>query len=145
MSWRASTTESRSRRKPERAEVVLWDILRRLGLDERVREGGAVLAWPVAVGPGGASRSRAVVCKGGRLLVEVQNSPWMQELACMKSEIRAAINRELGGEIVKEIMFRLAEPEPRADANVPGAADSKPAAGGGAAPGLPRTQPFARE
>ena len=99
--------------KPERAEVVLWEVLRRLGLEERVREGGAVLAWRDAVGPGGASRSRAVVCKGGRLLVEVQSSPWMQELACMKSEIRAAINRELGGEIVKDVMFRLAEPPPR--------------------------------
>jgi predicted nucleic acid-binding Zn ribbon protein len=113
-------------RKPERAEVVLWEVLRRLGLEERVREGGAVLAWKSAVGPAGASRSRAVVCKGGRLLVEVQSSPWMQELACMKSEIRAAINRELGGEVVKEVMFRLADPEPD-----PGPAGPPPAGGAG--------------
>lgn len=98
--------------KPERAEVVLWEVLRRLGLEERVREGRAVLAWSGAVGPAGASRSRAVVCKGGRLIVEVQSSPWMQELSCMKSEIRAALNRELGGDIVKEVTFRLADPVP---------------------------------
>ena len=103
------------RRQPERAEAVLWDVLRRLGLADRVREGKAVLVWPGAVGPAGASRSRAVGCKGGRLLVEVENSSWMQELACMKSEIRGALNRELGEDLVKDVVFRLSIPEAAKD------------------------------
>jgi len=93
---------------PARAETILWDVLRRLGIDARVREGAAVVAWPEVVGPGGAARSRAVGCQSGRLVIEVENSPWMQELSCLSGEIRAELNRRMGEDLVREIVFRAA-------------------------------------
>lgn len=102
--WSGSTRV----KAPARAETILWDVLRRLGIDARVREGAAVVAWPEVVGPGGAARSRAVGCNAGRLVIEVENSPWMQELSCLSGEIRTELNRRLGEELVREIVFRAA-------------------------------------
>lgn len=95
-----------ARRDPQRAETVLWDLFRRLGIEGRVRESGAVIAWSEIVGPAAAGRSRAVACRSGTLVVEVSSSPWMQELSCLSDGIRAKLNQRLGGEWVKEIVFR---------------------------------------
>lgn len=94
------------RREPQRAETVLWEMFRRLGIEGRVRESGAVVAWDGVVGPAAAGRSRAVACQAGTLVVEVSSSSWMQELSCLSGDIRAKLNQELGGEWVKQIVFR---------------------------------------
>jgi predicted nucleic acid-binding Zn ribbon protein len=92
--------------KPCRADTVLGDILKRLGIASRVRETRAVVAWPEVVGPAAAARSRALSCRSGRLFVEVDNSPWMQELACLSGDIRERLNARLSGEVVEEIVLR---------------------------------------
>ena len=85
---------------PTQAGGILGDVLRRLGLDSRMRETRAVLVWPEVVGPAAAARSRALACKGGRLVVEVESSPWMQELSCLSDEIKERLNERLDGEVV---------------------------------------------
>ncbi|UGS33639.1 DUF721 domain-containing protein [Capillimicrobium parvum] len=60
-------------------------------------------AWPAAVGEFVAGHASPLRERGGTLTVYCAESVWAQEVALMAVEYVAAINRELGEALVREI------------------------------------------
>jgi predicted nucleic acid-binding Zn ribbon protein len=60
-------------------------------------------AWPGAVGEFVAEHATPLRERGGVLTVYCPESVWAQEVALMAAEYVAALNRELGDELVREI------------------------------------------
>ncbi|WP_166404767.1 DUF721 domain-containing protein [Desulfonema ishimotonii] len=63
--------------------------------------------WDQAVGPAVAENARPAAFRGDLLIVHVTSSPWVQQLRFLKHEIRSKVNSALGGEMVRDIRFRV--------------------------------------
>jgi predicted nucleic acid-binding Zn ribbon protein len=92
---------------PRRLSGVLEDLLRGLGLEERMAAWRAVALWPEVVGGEAARRTEAVSCSGGTLFVQVSSNAWMHQLSFLRQDIRNRLNHRLGREVVREIVFTL--------------------------------------
>lgn len=62
--------------------------------------------WQQAVGASIASHTRPLRIYGGQLTVVVANAAWMQQLNFMKEELLQKLNKTLGHEQVKSIIFK---------------------------------------
>jgi predicted nucleic acid-binding Zn ribbon protein len=96
--------------QPERAGEILDKLTSRMGIAARLEREKAVVLWEEAVGRNIARRARAVSVRGEILFVKVQNSIWLQELALLKEGMIARINALVGKEIIKDIVFRIGDP-----------------------------------
>jgi hypothetical protein len=86
---------------------ALGQFLRASGLERRMGEQRALAAWSTAVGPERAKRARAVRCRDGELLVEVDSAALLQELKNFTGEgLRRAANQLLGGEPIRRVSFQ---------------------------------------
>ena len=97
--------EHRARNKLEPVGPVLGNLLRGLGLDQRLREFRAIEVWKAQVGETIAENTRPVGIRNGVLFVEVSSSVWMQELVLLRGEIIERLNQELGETIVRRIVL----------------------------------------
>jgi len=94
-----------------------WRRLERIGelvsaaLPVRVRQGligwQAIDLWGEVVGRDAARRSAAVSFRDGRLIVEVVNSVWMQQLSASTRRYQRQLNEALRTPAVQEIVYRL--------------------------------------
>jgi hypothetical protein len=73
-------------------------------------EQAALAAWPVAVGRKVARNSRAVSVVRGRLVVEVPDGIWQDQLRSLRHQILIRIAEDLGPEAVNDIDFRVVPP-----------------------------------
>lgn len=94
------------RSSPKKLGDLLPGLLERLGLSKGVREHTVLERWPEIVGPKIAEVTTAERIRDGRLWVSVRHPAWRNELAFIKEELLAKVNREMGAEIVREIIFR---------------------------------------
>ena len=65
--------------------------------------------WPETVGPLLAEHSTPVKIRSSRLVVEVQDPPYLEFLAPMRDQIVGCLRAELKSTSVRTIEFRLAE------------------------------------
>ena len=84
---------------------VLDGLLRDLHLADGVQGWQAVEAWPAAVGPRIARRTRAVGFRDGILTVEVEGSAWRYELGFLKRRLLLELRRRTGSARVRELHF----------------------------------------
>lgn len=96
----------------ERVGGPLKDLLARLRLSRRMEGWRAVELWPRVVGERVASHARAAAFRDGVLVVEVESTAWMNELAYLRTRIARDLNRELGSETVREIRLQPAAAGP---------------------------------
>jgi predicted nucleic acid-binding Zn ribbon protein len=96
--------------EPERAGNILDRLVARMGITARLQREKAVVSWEEAVGAKIARRAEAVSITGGRRVVVVENSTWLQELALMKEGIIEKINSLVGKPVVEDIIFRIGTP-----------------------------------
>ena len=94
-------------RRWEPVADVLQRVVRGLDIEEELRSHGVEPAWPRALGEPMASATRPARLRAGVLLVEARSAAWMNEASLLREGIRAALNRELGGDYVRELRFRL--------------------------------------
>jgi predicted nucleic acid-binding Zn ribbon protein len=85
---------------------ILPALLEKLGLTRGVKEHEILERWAEIVGPKIAEVSSAERIRDGKLWVVVSHPAWRNELNFMKRDLIEKINRELGEEIVREIIFR---------------------------------------
>jgi predicted nucleic acid-binding Zn ribbon protein len=97
--------------QPERAANILDRLTDRMGIAARLEKEKAVVLWGEAVGQGVARRAKATSVRDNILFVTVQNSMWLQELALLKEGIIAKINSLVGKEVIKDIVFRVGDPD----------------------------------
>ncbi|MBI4727361.1 DUF721 domain-containing protein [candidate division TA06 bacterium] len=95
--------------KPESVGPILDRLLKNLEIDKKVGEGQALLIWPEAAGPKMAAKTRPESVFRGRMTVLAQNPAWGQECMFMRIQIRDKLNKMLGREIIKEIVFKVGE------------------------------------
>ena len=95
--------------KPESVGPILERLLKNLEIDKKVDEGQALLIWPEAAGPKMAAKTRADSVYRGRMTVLAQNPVWVQECTFMRVQIKDKLNKLLGREIIKEIVFKVGE------------------------------------
>jgi predicted nucleic acid-binding Zn ribbon protein len=96
--------------QPEKIGSILERLISRMGISARLEREKAVILWEKAVGRSIARRAEAVSFKGGRLVVVVKDSTWLQELALMKEGIIEKLNSLLGKPIVEDIVLRIGDP-----------------------------------
>jgi predicted nucleic acid-binding Zn ribbon protein len=97
--------------KPEKAGKILDRLTNRMGIAARLETEKAVVLWGEAVGGNIARRARAVAVRGGILFVQVDNSVWLQELSLLKEGIIEKINKLVGKDVVRDIVFRVGGPD----------------------------------
>jgi predicted nucleic acid-binding Zn ribbon protein len=95
--------------EPERVGSILERLAARMGITSRLEKEKAVVLWEEVVGETAARRAEAVSIKGGRLVVVVESSAWVQQLALLKEGIIAKINSRIGKPVVEDIIFRIGE------------------------------------
>jgi len=95
-------------------------------------QGGAVsladlarAAWPQAVGKRIAAHARVVGFREGCLLVEVEDSVWLQHLRTLAGQLLGCLRRIAGADVVARIEFRPGVPrrEPQRSGSVRAAPD----------------------
>lgn len=101
-------TAAPRKRYPESLQSVLGNLFADTPLGLRMREAKIWLIWERAVGKTVASRAYPVQFRDGILTVAATSSPWLQQLSFMKRDLVAALNRECGEELVREIFLTTA-------------------------------------
>jgi len=86
--------------------AVLDELLKNLGIANRVDEQKVLVAFEVIMGETFCKRAQAVRIEKGVLFIEVVSSAWRQELFYQKKLIQQRINAHFGETVVKEIVFR---------------------------------------
>jgi len=95
---------------PRAARVgdLLGGVLRELGIEEEVARQGILERWPALVGPRIAAVARASAISGDTLFVQVESSPWINELHLMRQELLRRLNAPgEDGPRVERIIFSL--------------------------------------
>lgn len=95
--------------KPESVGPILDRLLKNLEIDKKVDEGQALLIWPEAVGPKMAAKTKPESVFRGRMTVLAQNPSWVQECTFLRIQIKEKLNKMLGREIIKAIVFKVGE------------------------------------
>ncbi len=85
---------------------LLGQLISDLGIETKVRQHQAVARWPQLVGEAIGRATEADRLENGILYVKVKSAPWRAELTMQKRQIIAQLNRGLGSEIVRDILFR---------------------------------------
>ena len=80
-------------------------------LAQKLKEAEIWNIWPEVVGSAIASKTRPVRIIDGKLTVEVNSTPWLQELNFLKEEIRNKLNRQLPEPLIKELILKSGRPK----------------------------------
>ena len=84
---------------------IIREVLREHRLEGKIREARVASAWSAVMGRNIARYTTSVALKGSTLRVCLRSSVLRSELSMGKERIAAMLNRELGGEVVQEIIF----------------------------------------
>jgi|GEM_PF-527872 len=92
--------------RPQSIKVILQNVLRRTGIDEKMEECRALLLWD-DVASSLAARTEPVGITRGRMAVNVTDSVVLHQLTFYKRKYIDKINLMMGKHIVKDIVFRV--------------------------------------
>jgi len=95
----------RTPRNPEALGLILSKSIKRLGFEKRLKGETAIHNWEKVVGPRIASNARAFKVIESKLLVEVENPSWRNELLFMKEKIMKKLNKSINSRLIKDIIF----------------------------------------
>ena len=82
-------------------------LARALGMEGRLQEIDIRRVWPAAVGRSVAEHAQPVRLEGGRLLVHVSDSAWLQRLSMQRRDLARNVNQYLDQSAVKDVRFRI--------------------------------------
>jgi len=107
---------------PKPMSDLIDDTLAGMGIGERLKEARIWNLWVDVVGTAIARQAQPVRIINGTLTVAVSSGPWMQELTFLKDMMREKLNRQLGAELVREIVLksgRIKPEQPDAEEQAP--------------------------
>jgi predicted nucleic acid-binding Zn ribbon protein len=93
-------------KKAVAAGELILTLLHRHGLEAKIEECRAWVAWDEVVGPQIAAHARPVRVREGVLEVRVDQPVWMQQLQLLKPRILAKLNGRLGRPVLRDIFWR---------------------------------------
>ncbi|UCC66098.1 MAG: DUF721 domain-containing protein [Deltaproteobacteria bacterium] len=88
-------------------KAALKGALRSLNLDARMRGYAIWGIWDKVVGETVAQQAQPSFLRRGILFIKCSSPAWMQQLQFMKGMILEELNRQLGGEVIKDIRFQI--------------------------------------
>jgi len=83
------------------------EVLKTLGLDQRLYESQIFERWAEIVGPAAAEFTKPAALKHGRLIVHVPHSIHVQTFRPLVPEMLKAVQRRLGPKCIREILLRV--------------------------------------
>ncbi len=89
-----------------RVAEILPNILKKIGLKQKIDEQEVISTWAEAAGEEIASKAKAVKFSRGVLYVHVEHGAWMQELRFMERELIGKIRDRIPNVNIKGISFR---------------------------------------
>ena len=92
--------------KPQGIGGLITGSLKAFHLDRRVKENTALLVWDEIVGDQVSSAAQPEFVRDGILFAVVKSSVWANELTFYKSDMIARLNRRVGGNVLKDIVFK---------------------------------------
>jgi predicted nucleic acid-binding Zn ribbon protein len=92
--------------KTRKLDELVNLYLKQAGLDRKFKEMEACRAWPEVVGQAIAARTTEVSAHDGRLFVRFSSPVVRNEMAMVKEGVIKVLNERLGGDVVREIIFR---------------------------------------
>ncbi len=95
-----------SNKSPRKLDSIVHDICHDLGMDEAYEQHRAIKAWPEVVGESIARVSKVRHCKDGVLYVRISNPSWRNELHFQKRSVIDKLNKFIGKELVRDIVFQ---------------------------------------
>ena len=98
------------RQSASQIKDVLGSVISRLSGEKKGRIDRLVEAWKHSADKA-YSHTRLASFKAKRLVVNVDSPAWMYELNLRKQQLLDALNKQLKGEQVKEIILRIGDIE----------------------------------
>ncbi|MCD5383697.1 DUF721 domain-containing protein [candidate division WOR-3 bacterium] len=86
---------------------VLPKVLSSLGIKEGVERRKAILVWDKVVGREIRTHTKPRYVRGKKIWVDVDDPIWIQQLSFLKPKILKKLNREIGGEHIVDLIFKL--------------------------------------
>lgn len=94
------------RGKPTALGALLENVIDSMGLQPRIDAARVVEAWAVVAGPQICAVTERARYQDGALSVHLTSAVWRHSLHTQRSQWRNRLNEELGGDLVREIVFR---------------------------------------
>ena len=90
----------------DRIGHILHQFFNELGIDQPVRRYQALHMWPRIVGERIAKVTEPERINNGRLFVHVKSDVWRNELIFHKNDIVEKLNKEIGHNTIKDIIWK---------------------------------------
>ncbi len=84
---------------------ILNQYIRELGIEKPIAKYKALQIWNKVVGEKISRVTEPKSLSNGKMLVKVKNDVWRNELIFYKSDIIQSLNRELGSNMVRDIIL----------------------------------------
>ena len=91
--------------QPVKIENIVWDVLRKRGYENVIKEQQVIQQWKEIVGEKIAEQTEPAAIENKQMFVKTSNSSWRNELIYLKTEIIKKINEFAGKRVVKDIIF----------------------------------------
>jgi predicted nucleic acid-binding Zn ribbon protein len=90
------------------AQPLVQGLIKKLGLQERVRQSTISTHWPQIVGAAVARHAQPVSFRNGTLVVSVDHPTWLHELERYhKPLLLQNLQQHLGANTVRKLIFRI--------------------------------------
>lgn len=101
------SSRSYTARKPGTTTIkeAIDELLNAYHLRSKFNETYLVTFWEKLMGRGIASRTNKLYVSDKKLYIQIQSAPLKNELRMAKSKLIELINREMGEEVVNEVIF----------------------------------------
>jgi predicted nucleic acid-binding Zn ribbon protein len=93
-------------KKPRELTSLIGEMYRSIGMTEAYDQYRTLQVWNTVVGETIARVTSVEQLKDGDLYVRVKNPSWRMELNFRKKEIAERLNKEIGHDMVKMVIFR---------------------------------------
>lgn len=94
------------KKSPRVLGSLMSDVCRKIGMTEAYDEYKTLQMWESVVGEAIARVTAVEKMKEGELYVKVRNPSWRMELNFRKRDIVARLNKAIGYQMIRTIIFR---------------------------------------
>lgn len=94
------------KKSPRVLGSLMSDVCRKIGMTEAYEEYKTLQLWEGVVGKAIARVTTVEKMKDGDLYVKVRNPSWRMELNFRKRDIVARLNKAIGYQMIRTIIFR---------------------------------------
>lgn len=85
---------------------VIQELLKAYSLEGKLKHARIIEAWPEVTGKMITNHTRDLYIKGSKLFVIIDSPALKNELTYSKSRIIEELNKTVGAEVIKDIIFR---------------------------------------